>query len=185
MGREEFNKKINYDRIKTAASHLFATNGYANTSMNDIAEILSIKKASLYHHIQTRETLLIDIIKDIEQTLQEACSTLKTFKEYNEQKKFFMTMIQHFYGDNSKAFLMLKLSYETAHDSIISSVNRFIDTWIKQFHCLLTHKTEAKLAKETAEHLTHRLLGTLIHSNLANKKLMMKKIIQDINRLLA
>jgi AcrR family transcriptional regulator len=44
------------------ARHLFATKGYAETTMDDIAHAAKMQKASLYHYFESKEELLRDMI---------------------------------------------------------------------------------------------------------------------------
>ena len=44
-----------------AAARLFAERGYHGTSLADLADALGIQKASLYHHIDTKEDLLWEV----------------------------------------------------------------------------------------------------------------------------
>jgi len=43
------------------AARLFAEKGYAGTSLGDLAKALGMQKASLYHHIASKEDLLWDV----------------------------------------------------------------------------------------------------------------------------
>ena len=45
------------------AARLFAERGYHGTSLADLAEALGIQKASLYHHIDTKEDLLWEVAR--------------------------------------------------------------------------------------------------------------------------
>lgn len=47
--------------ILTAAAELFATKGYHETTMQDIAEAAGMQKATLYHYINTKESLLTEL----------------------------------------------------------------------------------------------------------------------------
>lgn len=51
------------DRLLDTAAALFSRKGYAATSTREIAEILGIRKASLYYHIENKEDLLYAICK--------------------------------------------------------------------------------------------------------------------------
>lgn len=53
--------------IKDVALPLFALKGYDGTTMNEIAELVGIKKASLYAHYKGKEELFFAIYEDIEQ----------------------------------------------------------------------------------------------------------------------
>lgn len=56
-------------RIKTAAVSLFARYGYAATSIREIARDAGITTASMYHFFESKEALLIDIMREGQDTL--------------------------------------------------------------------------------------------------------------------
>jgi AcrR family transcriptional regulator len=75
-GRQE---KSTRDRIVLHAVKHFARDGYGNTSLDDIAASVGIKKASLYHYIRTKEDLLYEIQALLAQeVLDEVGSLLET-----------------------------------------------------------------------------------------------------------
>ena len=47
--------------ILAVAADLFAAKGYGATAMSDLAAALGIQKASLYHHVRKKETLLYEL----------------------------------------------------------------------------------------------------------------------------
>lgn len=49
-------------RITDAAAELFLRNGYAQTSLRDIAAAVGIKAGSIYYHFDSKESLLTDIL---------------------------------------------------------------------------------------------------------------------------
>lgn len=55
--------KVNRDLIIDAAIELFHRNGYHATSMRDIAQLVKIKKPSLYHHFDSKEEILRAILQ--------------------------------------------------------------------------------------------------------------------------
>ena len=107
MVQEKNIKKINYKLIKSTASELFLQKGYGNTSMNDIAVHLNIKKASLYHHIKSRSQLVLDIVNDLERKLFEIFNRLQSLTDFNEQKKLFLDTAKCFYIDTEHSYLIL------------------------------------------------------------------------------
>jgi AcrR family transcriptional regulator len=67
--------------LKTAAQ-LFLENGYGRTSMNDVADRLSITKPALYHYFRNKEDILIEcyrlgtgLIEEILNEIAEHCGT--------------------------------------------------------------------------------------------------------------
>lgn len=51
------------EELTRTAARLFAERGYHGTSLADLAEALGIQKASLYHHIDTKEDLLWEVAR--------------------------------------------------------------------------------------------------------------------------
>jgi AcrR family transcriptional regulator len=53
--------------IKSAALKLFASRGYANTSLEDVANAAGFTKGAVYYYFKAKENLLLDILQDIEE----------------------------------------------------------------------------------------------------------------------
>ena len=51
------------EELTRTAARLFAERGYHGTSLADLADALGIQKASLYHHIDTKEDLLWEVAR--------------------------------------------------------------------------------------------------------------------------
>jgi AcrR family transcriptional regulator len=49
-------------RIFDAAARLFAVRGYGRTSIRDLAQALGLQKSSLYHHFESKEDLLYQLV---------------------------------------------------------------------------------------------------------------------------
>jgi len=54
------------ESLKSAAVKLFASRGYANTSLEDIANAAGFTKGAVYYHFKAKENLLLDMLQDIE-----------------------------------------------------------------------------------------------------------------------
>lgn len=54
--------------ILTKAADLFSEKGYAGTSMSDLAEALNLSKAAIYHHFESKESILKNLVNS---TFQE------------------------------------------------------------------------------------------------------------------
>jgi AcrR family transcriptional regulator len=52
------------EELTRTAARLFAERGYHGTSLADLAEALGIQKASLYHHIASKEDLLWEVARN-------------------------------------------------------------------------------------------------------------------------
>src|SRR3954451_16198756 len=59
------------EEVLDAARRLFAERGYADTSVQDVADELGILKGSLYHYIRTKEDLLFWLLEDVHSDVEE------------------------------------------------------------------------------------------------------------------
>src|ERR1700722_2560827 len=63
------------EEILATAAELFWSKGYSATAMSEIAAALDIQKASLYHHIRSKETLLYELSIDSMRHMIDAASS--------------------------------------------------------------------------------------------------------------
>jgi AcrR family transcriptional regulator len=59
------------ERIKQSALQVFAQKGYHGTSLNDVAEMVGIKKPSLYAHFKNKDDLYTTILTEIMDTFKD------------------------------------------------------------------------------------------------------------------
>jgi AcrR family transcriptional regulator len=73
------------DEILDIATHLFADRGYDGTSMNDVAERVGMRKASLFYHFTTKDALyeaaLERLVRRLSAALTAAYSASGTYAE--------------------------------------------------------------------------------------------------------
>lgn len=58
-------RPVNRGDIVAAAATVFRRHGYRGASLNDIADVVGIQKASLYHHIASKEELLLGVLENV------------------------------------------------------------------------------------------------------------------------
>jgi AcrR family transcriptional regulator len=51
-------------KILEAAAKIFSQKGYHATSMNDIASAVNLQKASLYHHVNSKQEILLSLLDE-------------------------------------------------------------------------------------------------------------------------
>ncbi len=62
--------------IITAAAQIFRQKGYQAASMQDIAEAVHLQKASLYHHVESKQEILLTILNQALDLLIEDMQTV-------------------------------------------------------------------------------------------------------------
>ena len=64
------------EELSRQAARLFARKGYHGTSIGDLAEAMGVQKASLYAHIQGKQDLLYQTMKDGARAFHEALDAI-------------------------------------------------------------------------------------------------------------
>jgi len=107
---------IRKETILQFARHLFATKGYAESTMDDIAQASKMQKASLYHYFASKQQILQEMVdlevgrwtarlseyekgSDLKETLQILATTFLKDLEDPARREFFK--ILHFESHNN------------------------------------------------------------------------------------
>lgn len=70
------------EEIFAASAEIFWAKGYHATSMNDVAAAMGMRKASLYHHVKNKETLLYEMsVSSMHHIFDSAMSATKSDPE--------------------------------------------------------------------------------------------------------
>jgi AcrR family transcriptional regulator len=65
LGEFRKRKKLRKEEIVAEATRLFAERGYEGTSMGDLAERVGLRKASLFHHFESKDTLYATVLSQL------------------------------------------------------------------------------------------------------------------------
>lgn len=95
--------------IFDTAAHLFASRGYARTSIRDLAEALGMQKSSLYHYFDSKEDLLHRMLDQfMDQALERIESLCGQDLPPLEKLAEFMRFYTHIYaGDRDRLMLLV------------------------------------------------------------------------------
>lgn len=74
------------DDILDAAAQVFRQKGFHGASMADIAETLDVQKASLYHHVESKQEILLALLDRALGMLTEHISTISSQNSPPDQK---------------------------------------------------------------------------------------------------
>ncbi|MDF2696784.1 MAG: Transcriptional regulator, TetR family [Labilithrix sp.] len=65
-------RKLRKEEIVAEATRLFAERGYEGTSMGDLAERVGLRKASLFHHFESKDVLYATVLTQLIESIQGA-----------------------------------------------------------------------------------------------------------------
>lgn len=130
------------ERIKSVALPLFAHKGYEGTTMNEIAELVGIKKASLYAHFDGKEALFFAILNDLEQEYvnltQQIMSDCKELGVEDQLREMFEQYVRYYAATpDIQAFWTQSLFFTPADINCrifeqLKSYQSWVEKWIEQ-----------------------------------------------------
>jgi TetR/AcrR family transcriptional regulator, cholesterol catabolism regulator len=107
MSRPRSNEKL--QEIERVSARLFAHNGYHRTTMRDIARVLQMNQASLYHYFPGKEDILFklmnDAMDDAMAVLEKICAEERPPDEKLRAVLQFYT--RHYAGDQERLILLV------------------------------------------------------------------------------
>jgi AcrR family transcriptional regulator len=69
MPKDEVDTLTRRDELLVIAAELFASKGFRNTTVRDIADAAGILSGSLYHHFDSKESMVDEILRSFQQEL--------------------------------------------------------------------------------------------------------------------
>jgi len=181
-------EKVNRERLIEVAADLFRTRGYHHTSMSDIASACNIKKPSLYHHISSREGLLVSVLEHCHKSFSENLLSIA----YDQQDTVAVRLrrlaekMQEFFIEQRGRCLIGKLVHEIADTVPVFNeyAKAFFDDWVKAVTSLLSDKFGAEDAERKARESVSQIQGALLVSQLYGELSLLDQAIQRMMSLL-
>ena len=187
------------ERIMEASRDLFHKRGYYNTSINDLIQSTGVKKGNLYFHIQSKEKLIVEVLKeDLETYEKQIHEGLENNNSIGSIERILRIIdaitAYHINDDLSKGCIFGNMALEIGDDG--SEISLFVkdvfEGWVSFFEKLLLRAEgdgEIKL-KESPAALARMILASIeggvmlskISGNaegLTDCTILLKKIIEE------
>jgi AcrR family transcriptional regulator len=126
-----------YDKIKKSALQLFAQRGYYGTSLNDVANMVGIKKPSLYAHFKNKDELYKTVIIELVDVFTQKITTTYQNAHHlstREQLLGMVTSMVDFWKDEELGLLYKR--------SMLFPEEQFQELTYEQFEQSEAHTTE-------------------------------------------
>jgi AcrR family transcriptional regulator len=160
--REKLNRKM---EILEAAINLFASKGFHNTTLDEIASASEFGKGTLYNYFSSKEEIIKSIIEDVISINLEALkivdSSTSTFREFISS---YTRSIFEFHLNNPNAFFLLAEFYI---DQLKRGPNRSSDDPFFKLHSeidnILIKRIELAVKKKEIKKINPIYLHMLYH----------------------
>jgi AcrR family transcriptional regulator len=132
------------ERIKEVAIDLFYKKGYFATSLSDVAQTIGIRKASIYHHYPSKESLLLSILQtvllDLTANLHESIQGIEGIED-----KMRAAVRSHilFHIDRQKEVLISNSELRGLSPENYEAVVQIRDSYEREFQTLIVDGMEA------------------------------------------
>jgi TetR/AcrR family transcriptional regulator, cholesterol catabolism regulator len=125
---------VSKQQIIEAAAQIFSTKGYHATSMQDIANAVNLKKASLYHHIDSKQDVLIEILDQaLDMVIEQVSQATQGDQPTSEKLRRAMGTYLNTLADNRELAAVLLLEYRSLdtpqYKDHITRRDRFENLW--------------------------------------------------------
>lgn len=182
-------RKIGRDQLIEKAGYLFRTRGYANTSIADIANACGLSKASIYHHITSKQELATKVIAQLHEYFEENIFAVayESGVSLKTRANNFITAVNEFFTDRDGGCLMGNFVSEVVdtHPEFHELFVKFFNEWTDVFANLLTEKYPQHTAKNIAQDIIAQLQGAILLSRLYKSNTPIKRTTDEIIALFA
>jgi TetR/AcrR family transcriptional regulator, cholesterol catabolism regulator len=125
---------VSKQQILEAAAQIFSTKGYHATSMQDIANAVNLKKASLYHHISSKQDVLIEILDQaLDMVIEQVSQATQSGHPTPEKLRRAMGTYLNTLADHRELAAVLLLEYRSLdtpqYKDHITRRDRFENLW--------------------------------------------------------
>ncbi|MEW6737460.1 MAG: TetR family transcriptional regulator [Acidobacteriota bacterium] len=173
----------------TAATSLFATNGFAGTSLDDILGIAMVTRGALYHHFESKTDLFRAVFEEQEQALSAvivaaASGARDAWTAFRRGCEAFLTacldpVVQRIILIDAPAVLGWEVMREIESRYALAMLRSGLERAI----------AEGKISRRPVEPLAHLLLGALSECAMAiarapDAKATMQEARRELDRLL-
>jgi AcrR family transcriptional regulator len=87
MARQHSRRQMVSNELLEHAARLFATQGYANTSFQDIADSIGISRPALYHYVSNKEEILAALVRNVLERVVEILQDVRARHDLDEDAR--------------------------------------------------------------------------------------------------
>jgi len=138
-------KESKSEKILDAASYLFSSKGYAQTSIKEISEYVGIHKSTIFHYFKNKEEILSDILKNsaysatnnlkqsllsnrnknpVERLRLAIYAHVKSIDSHLNDVKVYLRGSQCLSAENKRIYIEYRKRYETDIEEIVKEAQK-------------------------------------------------------------
>jgi AcrR family transcriptional regulator len=150
------------EALFTAAARLFRERGYDGTSLNDLAETLNITKPTLYYYVQSKDQLVLEIIRRAQSEMLRAMQEIElgAGTAYDKLRAIMIQYVLLMVSDNGACLALLNTrEFETKTQAEV--VKRIAEGDEILYRVLVSGQKDGSIAEADRITTLHALFGSL------------------------
>jgi TetR/AcrR family transcriptional repressor of nem operon len=177
-------QKITREEIIFKSLEIFAQKGYNQTSMNDLAEACGLLKGSFYHHFESKEELMQEVLLAVRQYFKEKIFSI-AFDESISPKERLVKMAHKqlkVVSEDTKGCFIGNTTLETVqlHPNFKTHLQGFFTEWAEALAHLYESKYQTDYAFQVAWQTIMEVEGAIMLMKLWNDIKILEKTVERI-----
>jgi TetR/AcrR family transcriptional repressor of nem operon len=169
--------KLDRTAILRNSLSVFKAKGYNGTSMNDLANANGLLKGSMYHYIESKESLMLEVLTALKEHY-----TTKVFSKgyddslapYDRLRELAIRAEEIFtFEEGGDFFVNIGLETKNSVPAFGEVIKAFFQAWIETMQHLYSNVLDVVESKEKAELIVAEIEGSVL----------MMKLLDDVNYL--
>jgi len=160
-------------QIIEQATKLFRNSGYHATSMNDIAQSVGLKKASLYNHFPSKEEIARAVVKHVTQEFQQHVFDIAkdgSLSQTDRAHKIADFLYQQFTENRGSVVASLSMGELDDKELPMAEIRSFVDEWQSSLVKLLVPRLQENEARCKVQEFVACLHGGQVMMRLYNER---------------
>lgn len=157
--------RIRRETLLQHARHLFATKGYAETSMEDIASADDMQKASLYHYFESKQQILQEMVNlEVSRWWTVRLKDYETGSDLAETLRLIGTLFLKDLEDPARREFFRIIHFESHKNPAIQKALKESPTHNRAgFYAVFAKHLQGKLPEKRIAMFMTQFMGALIH----------------------
>jgi TetR/AcrR family transcriptional repressor of lmrAB and yxaGH operons len=164
-------QKITRDELVARAATVFRKKGYYNTTMNDIGTICGLLKGSIYHYFQSKEELMLEVLKASYKEAGNNIFPLAHNKSIPHHKRLAMMLDipeEGLFGNGTEdggcLFGRIGLEIGSLIPEFSEIIKNHFNSYMEAFETIFLESVSGERAKELAKQAVVEMQGAVLLS---------------------
>jgi TetR/AcrR family transcriptional repressor of nem operon len=158
--------KIDRRTLLKNSLSVFKSKGYTATSMSDLANASGLLKGSMYHYIDSKEQLMLEVLNSLMDHYVNKVFTIAYDEELNPYDRLFLLSKRaeeiFIFEDAGNFFANVGLETKNLNLGFEKVIQRFFEKWIATVEYVYTYVVSKEEARVKAESVVAQIEGAVM-----------------------